>query len=145
MVNGVIEGRVTVVQAAGLMDVSERHAWRLLAAYREEGAAAAAHGNRGRKPTTTTCPETQQKLRELAQGPYAGLNHTHLTEMLAEREDIDLSRSTVRRLLLAKGLSSPRRRSAPKRYGRRERYPKRECCCRSMGAGTTGWRAEDRT
>ena len=105
------------------MGVSQRHGWRLLAAYRKEGPAAVAHGNRGRKPATTTCPRTQQKVMELAEGPYAGLNHTHLTEMLAEREDVHLSRSTVRRVLLAGGLRSPRRRRASKRYSRRERYP----------------------
>ena len=121
--NGVIEGKVTVARASGLMGVSERHAWRLLAAYRGEGPAAVAHGNRGRKPATTTCPQTREKVRELAEGPYAGFNHTHLTEMLAEREDIHLSRSTVRRVLLAGGLPSPRRRKAPRRYSRRERYP----------------------
>ena len=123
VLNGVIEGKVTVVQSAKLMGVSERHAWRLLAAYREEGVAAVAHGNRGRKPSTTTCPSTQQRVMELAKGPYAGLNHTHLTEMLAEREDVALSRSTVRRVLLAGGVPSPHRRRAPKRYRRRERYP----------------------
>ena len=112
-----------VAKASGLMGVSERHGWRLLAAYREKGAAAVAHGNRGRKPATTTCPRTQQRVMELAKGPYAGLNHTHLTEMLAEREDVHLSRSTVRRVLLAGGLRSPRRRRASKRYSRRERYP----------------------
>ena len=124
VLNGVIEGKVTVVQSAKLMGVSERHAWRLLAAYREEGAAAVAHGNRGRKPAATTCLRTQQKVMELAEGPYAGLNHTHLTEMLAEREDVHLSRSTVRRILLDGGVPSPHRRRAPKRYRRRERYPK---------------------
>ena len=123
VLNGVMEGKVTVAQAAGLMGVSERHGWRLLAAYRKEGPAAVAHGNRGRKPMTTTCPRTQQKVMELAEGPYAGLNHTHLTEMLAEREGIHLSRSTVRRVLLAGGLRSPRRRRASRRYSRRERYP----------------------
>ena len=123
MLNGVMEGKVTVAKAAGLMGVSQRHGWRLLAAYREEGAAAIAHGNRGRKPMTTTYPRTQQKVMELAEGPYAGLNHTHLTEMLAEREGIHLSRSTVRRVLLAGGLRSPRRRRASRRYSRRERYP----------------------
>ena len=112
-----------VAKASGLMGVSERHGWRLLAAYRKEGPAAVAHGNRGRKPMTTTCPRTQQKVMELAEGPYAGLNHTHLTEMLAEREDVHLSRSTVRRVLLAGGLRSPRRRRASRRYSRRERYP----------------------
>ena len=119
VLNGVVEGKVTVAKAAGLMGVSERHAWRLLAAYREEGPSAVAHGNRGRKPATTTL--TQQKVMELAEGPYAGLNHTHLTEVLVEREDVQLSRSTVRRVLLAEGVRSPRR--APRRYIRRERYP----------------------
>ena len=123
VLNGVLEGKVTAVEAAGLMEVSERHTWRLLAAYRKEGPVAVAHGNRGRKPATTTCLGTQQKVRELAEGSYAGLNHTHLTEMLAEREGIDLSRSTMRRILLAGGLRSPRIRRASKRYSRRERYP----------------------
>ncbi len=123
VLNGVNTGEVTVGVAAGLMGVSERHAWRLLAAYREEGAAAIAHGNRGRKPSTTTDTDTQQRVRELAEGAYEGLNHTHLTEMLSEREGIELSRSTVRRILLASGMRSPRPRRASKRYSRRERYP----------------------
>ena len=122
VLNGVLDGEVTVGVAAGLMGVSERHAWRLLAAYRKEGAAAMAHGNRDRKPSTSTSPETMQTVRELAEGLYRGFNHTHLTEVLAEREGIDLSRSTVRRILLSAGMPSPRPRRAHKRYSRRERY-----------------------
>ena len=68
--NGVLEGKVRAAKASGLMGVSERHGWRLLAAYRKEGPAAVAHGNRRRKPATTTCPRTQQKVMELAEGPY---------------------------------------------------------------------------
>lgn len=123
VMNAVIVGEVTVAQAAGLMELSERHTWRLLAAYRKEGASAIAHGNRGRKPARTTATDTRQRVVELAQGAYAGLNHTHLTEMLSEREGISLSRSTVRRILLSAGLRSPRPRRAPRRYSRRERYP----------------------
>ena len=123
VLNGVNTGEVTVEVAAELMGVSMRHAWRLLAAYREEGAAALAHGNRGRKPATTTDTGARQRVREMALGPYAGLNHTHLTELLAEREGIAVSRSTVRRILLAAGVRSPRPRRARRRYSRRERCP----------------------
>ena len=112
-----------MAEAAELMRVSERHAWRLLAAYRKEGAAGVAHGNRGRRPSTATSPETQERVTALAKGRYAGFNHSHLTELLAEREGVRLSRSTVRRVLLAGGVRSPRRRRARKRYLRRERYP----------------------
>ena len=123
VLNGVIERQVSMVEAAELMRVSERHAWRLLATYRKEGAAGVAHGNRGRRPSTATSPETQEQVRALAKGRYAGFNHSHLTELLAEREGVRLSRSTVRRVLLAGGVRSPRRRRARKRYLRRERYP----------------------
>ena len=50
VLNTVLEHQLPVVQAAELMGVSERHAWRLLTAYRRDGAAALAHGNRGRRP-----------------------------------------------------------------------------------------------
>lgn len=43
--------------------------------------------------------------------------------MLAEHEAINLSRPTVRRILLAAGIPSPRRRRAPKHRRRRDRYP----------------------
>ena len=98
---GVLEGRSSVTEASVLMVMSERHAWRLLAAFRREGAAAIAHGNRDMTPSVSTDPAIRDRVRNLAKETYAGLNHTHLTELLAEREGIDLSRSTVRRILLS--------------------------------------------
>ena len=50
VLNTVLEHQLPVSQAAEVMGVTERHAWRMLAAYRKEGAAALAHGNRGRRP-----------------------------------------------------------------------------------------------
>ncbi|MDP6130377.1 MAG: ISNCY family transposase [Dehalococcoidia bacterium] len=120
---GVLEGGIKLAQASELMGVSERHAWRLLAAFKREGAAAIAHGNRGRTPQITTDPAIQDRVKNLAKGTYEGLNHTHLTEVLAEREGIDLSRSTVRRILLSVGIKSHRKRRAPKHHSRRKRYP----------------------
>ena len=49
VLNEVIRGRLTVGRAGELLGLSERHLSRILAAYREEGAAALAHGNRGRR------------------------------------------------------------------------------------------------
>ena len=43
-------GDLRAAQAAEVLGVSERHVWRLLAAYRSRGAPALAHGNRGRRP-----------------------------------------------------------------------------------------------
>ena len=50
VLNSVLEYQVPIAQAAEVLGVSPRHARRMLSAYREQGAAALAHGNRGRRP-----------------------------------------------------------------------------------------------
>jgi len=106
IMNLILDRRYPVKEAANLIGLSERHTWRLLAAYRREGAAALAHKNRGRLPWNSKDPNLLAKVVELARDRYQGVNHSHLTELLAEREGIMLSRSTVRRLLLGNGLLS---------------------------------------
>ena len=123
VLNSVLEHQLPVAQAAELLGVSERHAWRILAAYRREGAAALAHGNRGRRPRNTVSDDEANAVVQLASTTYAGANHTHLTELLREREGIDLSRQTVHRILTQAGISSPRHRRPPKHRVRRQRMP----------------------
>jgi len=62
-----------------------------LAAYRGEGAAGLAHGNRGRKPVHTLDEEIREQVVELAQTKYEGFNHQHLAEFLGEQEGLVLS------------------------------------------------------
>jgi transposase len=121
--NRVLEGRLLVREAAMVLGVSERHTWRMLAAYRQHGAAALAHGNRGRRPANATPTGIAQQMIELARTRYAGVNYTHLTELLKEQEGLDLSRSTVRSILLNAGMTSPRRRRPPRHRVRRRRFP----------------------
>jgi transposase len=121
--NGVLGRHWLMREAAKIMGVSERHGWRILAAYRKEGAAALAHGNRGRTPANATPLATRQQIVAIAKERYGGVNHTHLSELLAEREGITLSRSTLRRLLIGAGLPSPRRGRSPRHRYRRQRMP----------------------
>ncbi len=125
VLNGVLEDQISVGQAAEVLGVSERHVWRILAAYRKDGAAALAHGNRSRPPSNATSKATMAKVISLARTCYRGANHTHLTELLAEREGIALSRSTVRRMLTGAGVASPRRRRPPRHRVRRQRMPQK--------------------
>ena len=80
-----------------------------------------AHGNRGRRPPNATSAGVRHRVTVLARTRYQGLNHTHLTEMLAEREGVALSRSTVREILMGAGLTSPRHRRPPRHRFRRTR------------------------
>lgn len=123
VLNRIDRGQLTNREAAGLMGVSVRQVKRLMVAYRKEGVAAIAHGNRGRRPVHAVREETKRLVLCLAQETYVGFNHYHLTDMLREREGFSLSRSTVRRILVGSGINSPRRRRPPLHRSRRERYP----------------------
>ena len=60
---------------------------------------------------------------KLASNGYAEANHTHLTELLRERECIYLGRPTVRRILVRARLGSPRSRCSPQHRFLRRRMP----------------------
>ncbi len=121
--NGVLERHWPMREAAELMGVSERQGWRILSAYRKEGAAALAHGNRGRTPANITPSVIRERVITLAKERYGGVNHTHLAELLTEREGVTLSRSTLRRILTGAGLPSPRRGHSIRHRYRRQRMP----------------------
>ena len=124
VLNSLLAEHMTLDQAATLMGVTTRHTRRILAAYREEGAAAVAHGHRGRKPRHATPDAVVADVIRLARTRYEGANHTHLSELLSEREGIDIGRTTLRRILVKAGLSSPRRRRPPRHRVRRQRMPR---------------------
>lgn len=125
VLNTIERGEIGAGQAAVVLGLSLRQVRRLLAAYRRNGAVALAHGNRGRPPAHRVSAVVRERVVALARDPrYAGCNHTHFTELLAAAPHaIVLSRPSVRRILLAAGLPSPRHRRAPKHRSRRERMP----------------------
>jgi len=123
VLNHLEAGALVNAEAAELLGVSTRQIRRLRAAYRERGAAALAHGNRGRRPAHALDPALAARVVELATSTYAGFNREHLTEMLATQEDIHLSRPSVHRILARAGVAPARKRRAPRHRRRRERMP----------------------
>ena len=142
ILNSLLAGQMTAEQAAALMGVSIRHTRRLLAAYRVEGAAALSHGNRGRGSSNATSTTTRAEVLHLARTRYSGVNHTHLCELLREREGIEIGRTTLRRILVRDGLLSPRRRRPPKHRVRRQRMP-REGMLIQIDGSYHRWLGED--
>jgi hypothetical protein len=113
-----------IEKGACLLGLSTRQLWRLLASYRREGAAGLVHGNRERAPANAFPVGFKEGIVKLASTKYKGFNHTHLTEKLIECEEVSISRSSLRRILLEKGMRSPKKRQAPRHRSRRERYPR---------------------
>lgn len=122
MVLNALQGGTASIAAAGrLLGLSARQIRRLRRAYQTRGAAALVHGNRGRPSPRRIPAQVRARVLRLARTKYTGLNHQHLTELLADREHLPLSRPTIHRLLAAAGLRSPRTRRPPRHRTRRER------------------------
>ena len=105
-----VQGNLTCASAAELLDLSPRHIKRLKARYRQGSAAALAHVSRGRPSHRRTPESTRKRILALARSRYAGFNDHHLHDKLVENEGFSLSRETLRRLLRANGIGSPRKR-----------------------------------
>lgn len=121
VISSCLKGDMACARAAELLLLSIRQVRRLKKRLREQGEAALAHANRGR-PSTRRLPfRVRQAIVRLARTTYAGFNDHHLCEKLREVEGFSLSRETLRRLLRAAGLGSPRKRRAPAHRQRRLR------------------------
>ena len=115
-------GRLSVREAARLLQLSERQVQRLKQRYRPDSIAWVQHGNRGRSmPWAVSIPQ-KQLILSLARGKYQGFNDSHLTEKLCSEENLSVSRETVRRILRAAKLPSPQKRR-PRQY-RSRRLPR---------------------
>jgi transposase len=107
-------GKVRAQKAAELLGISKRQFRRLVAAYRQRGIAALAHGNRGRTPANRISEKVRQEILWLNKLTHRDYNDCHFTDELAEQpEPIVVSRSTLRRIRRTAGQCSPRQRRAP--------------------------------
>jgi transposase len=115
-------GRLSVREAARLLQLSERQVQRLKRRYRPDSIAWVQHGNRGR-PVPWAFPLPQKQLiLTLARTKYQGFNDSHLCQKLNADENLPVSRETVRRILRGAKLASPQKRR-PRKY-RSRRLPR---------------------
>jgi transposase len=93
------DGGLTGEDAARLLGISPRQLRRLRAAYASSGAAALAHGNRGRRPANAIDLAVADRIRALAASAYRDLSVRRLTAALAEEHGISVSRASVHRIV----------------------------------------------
>lgn len=121
VIQHLIDGLITVADAAFELQLSERQIFRLKAGVMKEGLSFLVHKNRGRKPKHALPKPLKDQVISLATGKYSGANDCHLTELLADYEGIKISVPSVRRILRGAGIPSTRKRRAPKKHRLRER------------------------
>lgn len=124
VIDEIERGGLSLDEAAAMLGLSTRQVRRIARSYREQGVGVLVHGNTTRTPVNRIPDEVRVAVLHLARTTYAGVNSQHLSELLDEREDIHLSAATVKRILTAGGVRSPKTRRRPRHRSRRPRYPK---------------------
>jgi hypothetical protein len=80
-------------------------------AVREQGDGAVIHGNAGRHPANATGEGSRDRIIALKKSElYRKANFTHFGELLAEHEQIQVSYTTLSRMLKGAGITSPKTR-----------------------------------
>ena len=118
-----LQGQCTTQEAARIMGLSLRQAYRLKQKVREKGVKGMMHGNRGRTSPRRLPEELRDQILTLARGKYRGFNDTHMGEKLAAVEGLSLSRATLRTLLREARILSPCTHRPVRHRSRRERRP----------------------
>jgi transposase len=119
---GLVEGgKITLKEAGEKLGVSYRQAKRIWKAVKNKGVRGLIHGNVGRHPPNRISERVKQQVLNLSRRVYEGFNDLHFTEMLTEREEVGVSRETVRKWRREAGIEPKRKRRAPKHRKRRER------------------------
>lgn len=118
----VLQGNLTIRQAAEMLQLSERQVKRLKKGMKQEGVAALAHKNRGRTPKHTISKDIKDMVCSLATSIYKGASANHMAELLAENHRIKISAKSVIRILRSAGIIPEPKKQ--RRYRRaRDRAP----------------------
>jgi transposase len=120
-VQAVMDGRLSVAEAATALNLSERQLYRALAAAREQGLTGLVHGNRGRVPWNKGAEALWKNVLRLALQRYTDVNDQHLCELLERNHSILIHPEALRRRLRAAGIAPKRKRRPRKFRQRRER------------------------
>lgn len=106
--------------AALKIGCSDRHINRLIKGYKEQGKSFFVHGNRGRQPAITLLTDTKQLILDLYRNRYYDCNLTHYSELLAEKENVKVSVSTISSILRKEFILSPKAKRSTKKAVKKE-------------------------
>ena len=114
-------GKILLKEAAEKIGLSYRQAKRVRKRVREQGVKGLIHGNGGKVSSRRLDERVKAKVLKLSKKVYLAFNDQHFTEKLAEREGIELSRESVRKIRRGAGIGPKRKRRGKKHRQRRER------------------------
>jgi transposase len=117
-------GHLRQRDGADELGICLRQMKRLLRSWRGSGDAGLVSRQRGRLSPLRLAAGTEEQIVTLLRGAYQGFGPTLAAEKLCERDQISISRESVRRLQVKHGLWRPKRRREKRVFQLRERRPR---------------------
>lgn len=100
VIHKVIQGELTQAEAAGFVSLSERQIRRIVRRIEREGDEGIRHKSRGRQSNRKTPKKLSERIVKLYRQKYQGFGPTLAAEKLFEIDGIDISKETLRTLLI---------------------------------------------
>jgi transposase len=113
--------RLTQAEAAQMLNLSVRQIKRLYRAYKAQGAKGLISARRGKPSNHRLGAQVEQQALDLLKEKYADFGPTLAHEKLTEVHQLQLSRESVRRIMIAEGMWKPKRAKQPSTHQMRER------------------------
>jgi len=122
VIHKAIDKRVTQVEAAEILDLSDRQIRRLVIRVSENGDKGIIHLSRGQPSHNAKDPKIKNRAINLCRKTYEGFGPTLASEKLFERDDIEISRETLRQWLKREKLPYKDRKKRPHRQWRERKH-----------------------
>jgi transposase len=120
LIHQALEEKITQIEAAGLIGLSDRQIRRIIRRIREEGDEGICHRSRGKASNHQAPKKVKARALKLFKEEYHDFNLAHATEKLAEVHGITISDETLR-LWLNEAAIPYKKRKVKKHRERRER------------------------
>jgi transposase len=124
IVRAIVDGALLQREGAERLGICLRQMKRLLRRWRDAGDAGLVSRQRGRLSPLRLAAGTEDQIVSLLRGTYQGFGPTLAAEKLGEREQISISRESLRRLQIKHKLWRPKRRRQKRVFQVRERRPR---------------------
>jgi transposase len=113
--------RLTQKEVARMLNLSVRQVKRIYQAYKTRGAKGLISARRGKPSNHRLDEQLQQQVLDLLKEKYPGFGPTLAHEKLSEKHGLQISRESVRQLMILEKLWKPKRAKQPSAHQLRER------------------------
>lgn len=121
LIQQIEQQKLSVLEAADLLGLSQRQIYRILKRIKEQGAKGIIHRLRGRKSNRGYPEELKEKIINIYRKQYPDYGPTLFSEMLEEYHNISLNRETLRNWLRERSITTSMRKKRPHRRKRERR------------------------